>query len=260
MTELPPWHDSLAFGAPQEGGEEGTIFVLSLLGGYTVRAREGRTVLFGRKRDDVHVPVGVDDERVSRQHGELTYRRGLWWLSNNGKRPIRVRDSRRLTPDEDPVPLEPGYTPVYVQGSRREHLLEVYVCGERDRQPAARPDVTTVSGRTWTLSDTERLVLVLLGRRYLMHEKYPQPLTWQGTADLLAEIHPQDKWDARKVERLVTKVRERLSAAGVEGLTREEHGEPVGNALNDRLISVLVDSTSIVPRDLALLAARLDPT
>jgi hypothetical protein len=39
----------------------------------------------------------------------------------------------------------------------------------------------------------------------------------------------------------------------VPGLTREEVGEPVGNALNDNLIRELVLSTTLVPPDLALL-------
>lgn len=36
-------------------------------------------------------------------------------------------------------------------------------------------------------------------------------------------------------------------------LTREELGEPVGNALNDNLIRALLTSTTLVPMDLALI-------
>lgn len=46
----------------------------------------------------------------------------------------------------------------------------------------------------------------------------------------------------------------RLSrAGGVEGLTREEVGEPVGNTLNHNLIMELLRSTTLVPSDLNLL-------
>ncbi|MEE4598003.1 hypothetical protein V2J94_40110 [Streptomyces sp. DSM 41524] len=38
-------------------------------------------------------------------------------------------------------------------------------------------------------------------------------------------------------------------------LTREEVGEPVGNALNDHLIRALMMPTTLVPPDLALIDA-----
>jgi len=41
----------------------------------------------------------------------------------------------------------------------------------------------------------------------------------------------------------------------VPWLTREELGEPVGNALNDHLIRALLASTTLVPMDLALIDA-----
>jgi hypothetical protein len=52
---------------------------------------------------------------------------------------------------------------------------------------------------------------------------------------------------------MVADVRARLAAQGVSGLLREEVGEPVGNALNDKLLRELVLSTTLVPADLALL-------
>ncbi|MFF3573845.1 hypothetical protein ACFYXQ_39445 [Nocardia jiangxiensis] len=46
-------------------------------------------------------------------------------------------------------------------------------------------------------------------------------------------------------------VRNRLSRAGVAGLTRAEVGEPVGNALNHNLIQELLQTTTLAPFDLA---------
>ena len=54
-------------------------------------------------------------------------------------------------------------------------------------------------------------------------------------------------------EHAVTAIRTRMSRGGVPGLTREEVGEPVGNALNDNLIRELVLSTTLVPPDLEML-------
>jgi hypothetical protein len=55
------------------------------------------------------------------------------------------------------------------------------------------------------------------------------------------------------VEHLVAGVRNRLSRAGVPALTREEVGEPVGNALNDNLFTELLLSTTLVPADVDVL-------
>ncbi len=115
--------------------------------------------------------------------------------------------------------------------------------------------------RTWRLTEDERLVLVVLGQRYLLHEARPAPLSWRQTADQLAEIRPGSEWTAKRVEHLVVAVRGRLSRGGVAGLTREEVGEPVGNALNHNLLHELTESTSLVPPDLSLLDERpADPT
>ncbi|WP_328582887.1 hypothetical protein [Streptomyces sp. NBC_00370] len=103
------------------------------------------------------------------------------------------------------------------------------------------------------LTDDERLALVVLGRRYLLHDLRPQPLTWKETAAQLTELQSEAGWNAKRVERLVTAVRIRLSRDGVPWLTREEVGEPVGNTLNDHLLRELLLSTTLVPPDLALL-------
>lgn len=249
---LPAGHDSLAFGMP--GADPGTIFALAVGGGVRMRPREGRTILFGRNQDDVHVCVGADDQRVSRRHGALVHRDRRWWVTNTGKLPIRLPDSRLLFRGEDPVPLATGYSPLFVRGSaRRVHLVEVYVAGEGGTGPVSRFTDPTHPPRLWRLTDDERLVLTVLGQRYLLHEARPQPLTWRQTRDQVAELRPGEGWTAKRIEHLVQVVRARLSAEGVAGLTREEVGEPVGNALNHNLLTELLLSTTLVPPDLVLL-------
>jgi hypothetical protein len=227
---LPSGHDSLAFGVPRS--VPGAVHVLAFGGGYSAGPGEGRTVYFGRNRPEVHVCIGEDDRQISRRHGVLTNRDGRWWVSNTGQRPIRLPKSQWLFANEAAIPLAEGYTPLFVPGARdREHLLEVYVTG-------IRPDVTGPPG-TYALSAEERLVLVVLGQRYLLHEANPKPLTWQQAAATLAELRPEAGWTSRKVEHRVAAVAQRLSHAGVPDLLRE-----------------LVRSTTLVPPDLAVLDER----
>lgn len=245
-------HESLARGVPE--AVPGAIFALALTEGVTVAPSEGRTIRFGRNRPDVEVCVGEDDLRVSRQHGLLAHRDGHWWVSNTGQLPIRLPGTQWLFSGEDPIPLSSGYTPLFVRGSRaREHLLELYVAGEDGGRPATRHRDVTEAPKRWRLTPDERLALVVLGQRYLLHEPHPQPLSRQQVADALGELQPDATWSASRVDHLVADVRGRLSAGGVAGMLREEVGEPVGNALNDNLIRELVLSTTLVPPDLALL-------
>lgn len=249
---LPPGHDSLAFGVP--AAAPGTIYALSMTGGITVGAKEGRTLLFGRNRPEVHVCLGEDDRRVSRLQGELTHHADQWWVSGTGRVPLRLPGSRLVFPGDEPVPLGTGYTPLFVRGSgRREHLMELFVAGPDAGRPAPRHDETTEPPKTWKLSATERLALIVLAQRYLYHEAYPQPLTWSQAAAHLADLQPDAGWRPKKVEHLVAAVRTRLSQAGVAGLTRDEVGEPIGNSLNHNLVRELVESTTLVPPDLRLL-------
>ncbi|TNC20466.1 FHA domain-containing protein [Amycolatopsis alkalitolerans] len=251
-ARLAPDHDSLAFGVP--GAAAGTIFALAIGGGITMGPREGRTLVFGRNRPDVHVCIGEDDRRVSRHQGELTHHADQWWVRSVGRIPLRLPGSRLLFPDDEPVPLATGYTPLFVRGSgRREHLMELFVAGDGDRPPAARHDETTQAPKIWKLSATERLVLVVLAQRYLYHEAHPQPLTWRQAADHLGELRAGESWGPKKVEHLVAAVRARLSRQGVAGLTREEVGEPVGNSLNHNLLRELMETTTLVPPDLRVL-------
>jgi hypothetical protein len=253
VQRLPASVGSLARGVWQTA--PGAIVVKSVDGGITVGPRDGRTVLFGRNVDDVHVSIGVDDRRVSRHQGTLSSDGARWWLLNAGRSPIRL-PARLLFPDEEPLPLADGYTPVFVPGSGgREHLLEVYVVGAGGDRPPAQHAGPTIAPATWPLSGDERLALVVLGQRYLLHEPHAQPLTWQQAADQLTELHPSAGWTAKRVEHVVARLRARLSKAGVSGLTREEVPGPVGNVLNHNLIVELVRSTTLVPPDLR----RLDP-
>ncbi len=251
LHTLPP-RNSLATGVP--AAAPGTLYALSVVGGISMSARAGRTVLFGRNRDDVHVCVGEDDRRVSRQHGVLTWEGAQWWVRNTGQLPIRLPGSRLLFRDEDALPVRAGYTPVFIRGARgREHLMELYVAGEDGWRPSPRPDDVTEAPKRHRLGADERLVLVALGQRYLLHELHPQPLTWRQVGDLLIEAQPQAGWSGRRAEHLVADVRTRLSKEGVAGLTREEVGEPVGNKLNENLLTELMLTTTLVPPHLALL-------
>lgn len=251
---LPPGHGSLARGV--SASAPGTVFALSLTGGLMLGPGDGREVLFGRNRPDVHVCVGEDDPQVSRKQGTLTYRAGRWWVSNTGRLPIRVAAGRLLFRGEEPLPLDDGYTPLFTRGSRdREHLMEVFVTGPEGRRPPVRHTDVTRPPRVWLLTDDERLALVVLGQRYLLHEPRPQPLTWKQTAAQLAELQPHAGWREKKVEHMVNGVRAMLSRDGVPWLTREEVGEPVGNSLNDNLIRALMASTTLVPMDLSLIDA-----
>ncbi|MEU4610991.1 FHA domain-containing protein [Streptomyces umbrinus] len=251
---LPATHGSLARGA--SAPLPGTLFALALTGGMTLGPGDGREVLFGRNRPEVHVCLGEDDPQLSRHQGTLTHRDGRWWVSNAGRLPIRCAGARLLFRGEEPLPLDIGYTPLFVGGSRgREHLLEVFVTGPEGERPQPRHGDVTRPPRVWILTEQEKLALVVLGRRYLLHEPRPQPLTWRQTAAELAESQPHAGWTDKRVEHLVNGVRTRLSRDGVPWLTREELGEPVGNALNDNLIRALLTSTTLVPMDLALIDA-----
>ncbi|WP_328315644.1 FHA domain-containing protein [Streptomyces sp. NBC_00388] len=251
---LPAGYGSLARGA--SASRPGTLFALALTGGMVLGPGEGREVLFGRNRPDVHICLGENDTQVSRHQGTLIHRGGQWWVSNSGRLPIRCSGTRLLFRGEEPLPLATGYTPLFAGGSRgREHLLEVFVAGPDDERPVPRHGDVTRPPRMWLLGELEKPALVALGRRYLLHEPRPQPLTWKQTAALLAEVRPGTGWTDKRVEHTVNAVRLRLSRDGVPWLTREELGEPVGNALNDHLIRALMSSTSLVPMDLALIDA-----
>ncbi|RZQ60089.1 FHA domain-containing protein [Amycolatopsis suaedae] len=252
-------YGSLAHGVPPS--VPGTIYALAINGGITVKPKQGRTLLFGRQREDVHVCVGEDDRKVSRLQGRLICDGGRWWMHNDGRVPIRLPGPRLLFPADEPFPLDEGYTAAFVPGSRdREHLLELFVTGSDVERPHAQPWEVTEPPKVWPLKPDERLALVALAQRYLLQEPRPQPRTWGQVAEQLSQLEPdaEKPWSAKRVEHLVVRVRTRLAKAGVAGLTREEVGEPVGNSLNDNLVRELLLTTSLVPPDLRLLDPPAD--
>ncbi|MEK8172054.1 hypothetical protein NKH77_30475 [Streptomyces sp. M19] len=128
--------------------------------------------------------------------------------------------------------------------------------GPEDEPPTPLPGDVTRPPRVWWLSAEEKLALVVLGQRYLLHHPRPQPLTWEQTYRQLSELRPDAGWTKKRVEHAVNDVRARLSDGGVPWLTREEVGEPVGNTLNDNLLRELLLSTTLVPLDLSLIDGR----
>jgi hypothetical protein len=230
----------------------------SLAGSVSAAPEEGTELVVGRDPGEGQLGLGVDDPSVSRRHLVLRREGGLWWLHNLGRRAVRL-PSGVLLPAGDPVPLGGGYTAAFVEGTRRRsHLVELYV-SEGGRTAATRPDVETVAPRAWPLTPDEHLAMVVLGQRYLRHEPRPRPLSWQEAAVELEELDPAAGWTRKRVERKVARVRQRLARAGVPGLLAEDIEGPLGNDLNHNLIRELVDSTTVVPSDLAEAEARLDP-
>lgn len=232
----------------------GTIFVLAPEGGYAVPPRT-YTLLFGRDRDEVHVPVGTDDPYVSRKQGVFTCVGREWWLRNTGSRPIELSGSMLLTGHERRV--EPGYASLVIRSSeRRSHLLEVRLTDGGSHDVACRTNAPTKRPEdVYELDLQQRMVLTALAQRYLVQDAYPQPLAWQQVADSLNRVPANTKaWTPKMVEAKATEVRKFLSRAkGVPGLTREEVGQPLGNMLNHNLIIELLRTTTLVPQDLSLL-------
>ncbi|MFL6073599.1 MAG: FHA domain-containing protein [Mycobacteriales bacterium] len=237
---------------PPRGPVPGTLTVQATTGSVILEPLEGSTLRFGRNSEDVDLCVGGDDDQVSRRHGLLVRRSGTWWLSNTGRRPIELPNAQSLRPNEEPFPLPVGYTTLHVIGSR-DHLLEVYVAGDGGAAPPARHRAVTRPGRTWKLSDRERLVLTALAQRYLLNSPNPQPMTRLQVAELLNDTQRRTSWTAKRVEHVIDKVRGHLSRNGVYGLRRDEVGEPVGNTLNHNLIQELLRSMTLTPDDLDLL-------
>ncbi len=245
---------SLAAGAPLAPSPPGTIYVLGARGGFAAPPRDDFFLLFGRNEADVHVCVGAGDPYVSRFQGRLSCHGREWWLRNEGRLPIRMPGSTFLLSGNE-CALPDGYSPLFIRSSpRREHLVEIRVVGGR---PAAEPGYEagrrTMAPRTWELSAEERLALTAVAQRYLRQDEYPQPLAWKQVATELNALAGGPEWNAHRVENVVGVVRDRLSRAGVRGLTRAEVGEPVGNTLKDNLIRELLETTTLVPPDLRLL-------
>lgn len=231
----------------------GVLTVRTISGTFVADPVDGRTVSFGRNSEEVDVCAGGDDERVSRRQGLLVRRRGTWWLSNTGKSVIELPHAQWLRPRDEAVPLQAGDTTLFVIGTAgRRHVLELHISGT-DGAPSARHRAATQQGPTWALSPQERLVLAALGQRHLANEPDPQPLGRLQVAELLNDVEQTDTWNAKRVERVVKKVRDRLAARGVPRLQSDEVEEPIGNVLSNNLLKELVRTMSLVPEDLDLL-------
>lgn len=256
---LPASTPSLAEWAPP--APRGTLLVLGAHGGYAVTPRRF-TLLFGRgeEQDDVHVPIGVDDPYVSRFHGRLVCDGTEWWMRNTGRLPIRMPREAMLLSDHE-MPVEPGYLPLLIGRPRgREHLLELRLLGNRVAgDTVSSPGRPTKWPTTYRLDDMERLVLTALAQRYLNNEPHPQPVAWKQVVDDLNRVaarRPNGRdWNQRAAANIVYRVRERLSS-GTDPLPLPDSGdlgEPLGNTLNHLLIRALLESTTLLPTDLALL-------
>lgn len=233
-----------------------TIFALGTDGGYAVPPREF-TMIFGRARDDVHLPVGENDPYVSRVHGRLVCDGRDWWLHNEGYLPIQAGEELLLQGNR--LILARGYTPLLIRSEQgRSHLLEAHVVDAPAPGQDAAPEDGTAFPEGYQLSWAERMVLASLAQRYLRgNEKKPQPVSWQHVADDMNRAVPGSAWTKKKAERIVARIRERLAndpRDPVPGLRREEGiGEPVGNTLNHNLIQALLMRGTLRPDDLRLL-------
>lgn len=241
---------SLAAGVP--ASSPGTLYVRTAAGGLVVDPNLGFTVRFGRDTKNVHVPVGLGDRHVSREHGQLTREDGRWMLTNLGKLPLQLPGSTLLLSNGS-IPVSPGYTPILVKHQHgRLHVIETFVVALP--APGLDPSETasTAFGQPYELGPDERLALIVLAQRYLRHETFAQPIGWAQAGEDMATVTGETSWTSKRVEKLIARVRKRLHEKhGVKGLTREEVGEPVGNALNHNLISELLLSATLVPPDLA---------
>ncbi|MEV3935002.1 FHA domain-containing protein [Glycomyces sp. NPDC049804] len=261
---LPPWVRSLAAGVPEapEGEDPlpypplGTVFALSAYRGWAVPPRPYE-LLFGRDKDNVNLPLGVTDDRISRRHGRLICHGSEWTMRNEGRLPMLFPGDAMLLRGQERL-VEDAYTPVYIGNPREEvHFLEIRVIGGKRPDGEAAPEDETAVPVVHLLSRTERLVIASLAQRYLRGLAQPQPVSWKTVAGDMAGLPgPKDRdWNERTVARVVASVRERLSAPDykhrVYGLRRSEvFGEPLGNALNDNLIRALLQSTTLTPEDL----------
>jgi hypothetical protein len=236
----------------------GSIIVMGEEGGYAVPPRR-YALLFGRQRDDVHVPVGVGDSAVSRLHGVLSCvgDSGEWWLKNTGRLPIKLPGGKLVLTGHERR-MEPGLTPLVIASSPQcSHLLKVSVISREERQSADLNCAKTTDPKTvYELTPPERLVLTALALRYLQgHSSHPLPLSWKQVAQMVNRSpHGTRHWDKRSAEHTVAAVREHLHKKhGVPDLTLKEVGGPVGSALTQNLIKVLLETTTLTPHDLALL-------
>lgn len=243
---LPADGPGLAYGIPPAA--PGTLFVRGPKGGMRVAPDAGFTVVFGRCEPEVHVCVGANDRHVSRRHGLIRHDGSRWMLYNTGKRAIRFPDRLVLGGHEAELPT--AYTPLFVIGPEQEHLLETRIAARPRVEPADQHELGTADPDGSLLrDDDERLVLACLARRYLAQEPNPAPLTWAQVNEELNLARPDAGWNVKRAQRVVERVRFRLSK-DIPGLREEEIPPPIGNALNHNLIVALLVRAALVQTDL----------
>ncbi|KAB8162878.1 FHA domain-containing protein [Streptomyces sp. 3MP-14] len=261
MSLDPP--ESLArLAAERKPAPPGTLHARTVSGSVRADPRSVRTVRFGRAgTPENELKVGGDDTGVSRRHGEVTFHDHGWWLRNTGQRLLRLPRGKLVHSSTDPVPLAPGYTPVFVRGfGYREHLVELYVADHDDAGPGARESADTIPPQRWPLDEAERLALIVLGQEYLRYDLEPRPLVYRRAVAQLAALQPQYGWTKRRVEERVGAVRRRLHRSGrvAAKLLREADDDASDATLMHNLLRELVDSTTLVPPDLTELELALD--
>jgi hypothetical protein len=206
----------------------------------------------------VHVPIGRDDAYVSREHATLRcvpYGGATqWMLRNGGSLPIRMPDTAPLLRAHE-APLPTGYTPLYIQGEQL-HVVEVLVSNGQRQRGTVKPDTKTGTLRL-PLTQREWLVLVAMFSDALAREDQALARTWNETARLLNNVPGQSGWTDRKAENVVDGVRQRLTAAGIDRLTRET---APSEALKTNLARVLVDTGTLLPEDLRVLETGIGST
>ncbi|MGP4109649.1 FHA domain-containing protein [Streptomyces sp. 4N509B] len=262
-------HESLArLAGREESLPPGTLRIRSLSGGVRVPPRPGRVVRFGRggtPRTDF-VPVGGEDQEVSRVHGTVTYQAGSrgWWLRNTGQQLLRLAGGHMMHTTTGPFPLAAGYTPVFVRGTGyREHLVELYVTDYEHTGPRTRQEAPTVPPKRWALEEEERLVLIVLGQDYIRYRPGARPLVYRRVVEQLNMLRAEGerKWTKRRVEEVVGGVRRRLHASGrlsVDLVHDRESGQACDSTLMHNLLTEMVNSTTLVPPDLEELERKLD--
>ncbi|MGP3967828.1 FHA domain-containing protein [Streptomyces sp. 6N223] len=250
---------SLAHLTDAEYGPPGTLHARSLAGGLKVPPIPGRTVRFGRAEETRadFVPVCRDDLGVSRAHGAVRYDARSWWLRNDGDRLLRLPSGRKMHATTDPIPLSPGYTAVFVQGTGyREHVLELYVTDHEHDGPGSRAGAPTIKPSRWHLEEEERHVLVVLGQDYIRYEPDARPLPRRRVVEQLNILFPDAErpWTTRRVDDILYAVRKRLHESGRVRrplVPDTDNGRAYDNTLMHNLLTELVDSTTLVPPDLA---------
>jgi hypothetical protein len=250
---LPSGTPRLNLGAPMKA-PLGTLFALGDTDGYAMTPRSF-TLLFGRGEGEVHVPVGLGDQHVSRLQGELICDGRSWRVRNTGRLPLHSPGRPMLLRGHD-VLLQPGYTPLVISTSpTRAHLLEILIAGGADGDECT-PTSPTAQSVTYDLDETDILVLIALAQRYLLQERNPQPVTWKQASDVLNQVPGSREWTPKRVEYHVTLLRRRLATGpnAIRGILRDDEvSEPVGNSLNHNLIQALLASGTLSPAQLSLL-------